>query len=489
MSTVRASRASRTVLAVFIGTQLGMILATLDGTIVATALPTIARDLGHSSQRSWVITAYMLGQVATMPLYGKLGDLYGRKRIYLFAIGVFTLGSVLCGSAATLGQLVGFRFLQGIGAGGIGVLAMAIVADIVPARHLGRWLGYQGVLFGVASLIGPLTGGFFVDHLSWRWAFYVNLPLAAVSVVLVVTKLHLPHRRVRRSLDIAGAALLTGALSLVVVIAAIGGQQVAWLSPATIGLALGAAILAVAFWVRERRASEPVLPPRMLARRVVRIAGGLNLTSGALFAAGVFFLPVFFQQVAGVSATESGLLLVPFMFTLAATTLVAGRRVERSGRYRIWPIVGSVVALVGVVLLGTLAVGTPVAIAAGFGAVLGIGIGFIMQTSLLALQNGVEHRDLGVATSTALLGRILGVTLGAALASAVLESGVGGAGLGDVAAYAGAIRSVFLASVPIAIITIVLAWRLPEHKLRTHTGDDPDEATIELQVSAETGLG
>jgi len=486
---VRAGRASRTVLAVFVGTQLGMILATLDGTIVATALPTISRDLGHSAQRSWVITGYMLGQVATMPLYGKLGDLYGRKRIYLFALGVFTLGSVLCGSAATLGQLVGFRLLQGIGAGGIGTLAMAIVADIVPARQLGRWLGYQGALFGVASLIGPLTGGFFVDQLSWRWAFYVNLPLAAVSIVLVVTKLHLPYRRVRHSLDVAGAALLTGALALVIVLAAIGGQQVAWLSPEVVTLGSGAVLLGVACWFRERRAREPVLPPRVLARRVVRVAGGLNLTSGALFAAGVFFLPVFFQQVAGASPTESGLFLVPFMFTIALTTLIAGRRVEHTGRYRVWPIVGSAVALVGVGLLASLTVGTPVVVAAGFGAVLGVGIGFIMQTSLLALQNGVEQRDLGVATSTALLGRILGVTLGAALASAVLESGIGGAGLGDVSAYAGAIHSVFLAAVPIAIVTVVLAWRLPEHELRTQSGYDADEALVALQLSADTGLG
>ncbi len=484
-----ADSTRRAVLVVFVGTQLGMILSTLDGTIVATALPTIARDLGHESQRSWVITAYLLGMVATMPLYGKLGDLYGRKRMYLVAMTIFTTGSVLCGTAGSLGQLIAFRALQGVGAGGIGPLAMAIVADIVPARQLGRWLGYQGALFAVASLIGPFTGGFFVDHLSWRWAFYVNLPLAAAAMFIVATRLRVPYEKVVHAIDYAGSALLTAALAAIVVLAAIGGRSVSWSSLAVIGLGIAIVLLLLAFVLRERRAPEPVLPLRILSTRVVRVAGLINLTSGALFAAGIYFIPVFLQQVADVSATTSGLLLAPFMFTTACATLVAGRRVERTGLYRVWPIVGSVIATVGVALLSQLGLATPAWVAAAFGAVLGTGIGFIMQTSLLALQNSVEYRDLGVATSTALLGRTLGATLGTALCSAVLQSGLPALGVAGPAGYADAIPSVYLATVPIALATIVLALRLPELRLRDHSRFDADTPeAIALQAAAETGL-
>ncbi len=456
---------------VFVGVQLGMILSTLDGTIVATALPTIGRDLGHESARAWIITAYLLAQVATMPIYGKVGDLYGRKRVFLFSLALFTVGSVLCGAAQTLGQLIAFRCVQGLGSGGLGVLAMAIVADVVPARSLGRWLGYQGALFAVASLIGPLTGGVFVDHLSWRWAFYVNLPIAAASAFIVFDKLHVPYRRIAHAIDYLGAVLLTASLGAVVIAASIGGRDASWTSPEIVGLFAFALACSGLLIVRERRAAEPVLPLRMFAAPVVRIASLINLTTGALFASGIYFLPVFLQQVAGVSATESGLLLIPFMFTTAFTTLVAGGRVEASGRYRIWPIVGSLLAVLGTALLATLTRDSSVWVAAGFGAVLGSGMGFIMQTSLLALQNGVDPRDLGVATSTALLSRMLGVTLGAAVLSAVYQDRVGA--VNTVASVAHAIPAVYMVGLPVAVVTVVLALRLPEHALRDHTGFDP----------------
>ncbi len=468
----------------FVGVQLGMILSTLDATIVATALPTIGRDLGHESQRSWVITAYLLGQVATMPIYGKLGDLYGRKRIYLGALGLFAVGSMLCGVAGSMDQLVAFRFVQGLGAGGLGVLAMAVVADVVPARQLGRWLGYQGALFAIASLVGPLSGGVLVDHLSWRWAFYVNLPLAVISATIVIARLHVPYRRISHAIDYLGAALLTVVLAAVVLVASIGGREVPWTSPWVIGLAAVAIGGTFAFVRRERAAREPVLPLAMLSVRVVRIASLLNVTSGALFASGIYFLPVFLQQVADVSATQSGLFLIPFMFTTAFTTLIAGRRVEATGRYRIWPIVGSLLTIVGITLLATLGETTSVWIAAAFGAVLGSGIGFIMQTSLLALQNGVEHRELGVATSTALLSRMLGVTLGAAVLSAVYQSQVGVGSSPTTAAVASAIPVVYAAALPVAAVMILLALRLPEHALREHTG--PDEGgPVALLVEPE----
>ena len=460
-------------MAVFVGVQLGMILSTLDGTIVATALPTIARDLGHSGDRSWIITGYLLAQVATMPLYGKIGDLYGRKKIFLFSLGLFTFGSALCGLASSLPQLVAFRFVQGLGSGGLGVLAMAIVADIVPPRQLGRWLGYQGALFAVASLIGPLTGGVFVDHLSWRWAFYVNLPLAGLSAFIVLTSLHAPARRVEHAIDYLGAALLTMTLGMIVLLVSIGGRTVPWGSPETITLGVATVVGLVLLVARERRAPEPVLPLPMITIPVVRVAAGLNFTSGALFASGIYFIPVFLQQVAGVSPTRSGLLLIPFMFTTATATLVAGRRVEVTGRYRTWPILGSVLSLLGVGLLAMLTGDSSVWIAAGFGAVLGSGVGFIMQTSLLALQNGVESRDLGVATSFALLARMLGVTLGAAAFSAVYQSRLVGSGAGTAADVARAIPPVYLSAIPIAIVTVLLATRLPEVALREYVTVDP----------------
>lgn len=463
-----------------------MVLSTLDGTIVSTALPTISHELGHESLRSWVITSYLLAQVATMPLYGKLGDLYGRKRVFIIAISIFTVGSMLSGAAGSMEQLLGSRALQGVGAGGIGSLAMAILADIVPARQLGRWLGYQGAIFAVASLIGPLTGGLFVDNLSWRWAFYVNLPFAAASIFIVGTKLHLPHQPIRHALDYAGAALITIALACIVLAASIGGQTNDWTSTEVLGLVAAVVVLSVLFVARERRAPEPVLPLRLLTSRVVRIAAGLNTTSGATFAAGIYFIPVFVQQVKGASATESGFLLVPFMFTTAFTTLLAGRAVERTGRYRTWPILGSVIATVGVLLLTTLGIDTPVWLIAIYGAVLGTGVGFVMQTSLLALQNGAEQRDLGVATSSALLARILGSTLGVAVCSAALQSHLPSGPLSGID-YADALPYVYYAAIPVTLAMFVLALRLPQLKLRESTRFDyepPSDAAV-AQVPLE----
>jgi MFS family permease len=377
-------------------------------------------------------------------------------------------------------QLLGARAIQGAGAGGIGSLAMAIVADIVPARQLGRWLGYQGAIFACASLIGPLTGGLFVDHLSWRWAFFVNLPFAILSIAIISTKLHYPFHQIRHALDYAGAALITVALACIVLAASIGGQTNDWGSPEVIGLLLAVVVLAIAFVARERRAPEPVLPLRILGTRVVRIAAGLNITSGAVFASGIYFIPVFVQQVKGLTATESGFLLVPFMFTTAFTTLLAGRAVERTGRYRTWPILGAVIATGAVLVLTTLGLDTPAWAIALYGAALGAGVGFVMQTSLLALQNGAETRDLGVATSTAMLSRILGSTLGVAVCSAALQSQLPTGPLGA-ADYASALPAVYVVAVPIALAMLVLALRLPQLRLRENTHfdfDPPGDAAV-----------
>ncbi len=293
------------------------------------------------------MTGYLLAQIATAPLYGKIGDVYGRKSVYLFAITLFTVASMLCGLAQNQPQLIAARVLQGVGSGALGPMAMAVLGDLVPPRQLGRWLGYQGAIFAVGGVAGPLAGGFFVDHLSWRWAFYFNVPLAIVSVILVSTKLHVPYRRVEHSIDYVGSALLTGALALFVLLLTAGGNDFEWVSPESAGLLAIVAVLAALFVSRERRVPEPFVPIRLLTNSVVRVADFLNFTSGLLFYCGIFFLPVFLQEVADTSPTVSGLLLIPFMSMTALATMAAGRRVERTGRYRIWPIAGGLLMTVG----------------------------------------------------------------------------------------------------------------------------------------------
>lgn len=287
------------VVLVFLGVQLAQVMSALDGTIVATALPTITDDLGGFERITWVITTYALAGVAAMPIYGKLGDLYGRKRMLLGAIALFLGASLLCGGAQTLDQLLVARFLQGIGAGGLGTLSMAALADVVPARQLGRWMGYQGVVFAVSSVAGPLVGGLFVDHLSWRWAFFVNLPVGAVSAVIVAARLPDAGRRIGHVIDWSGAALLVATLSSLVLVASLGGEILAWTSPGLLGLAVAVPVLGMLFVRRQRSAPEPILPLGLLGDRVIRAGIGVNIGGGALIWCGIFFVPLFVQEVQG----------------------------------------------------------------------------------------------------------------------------------------------------------------------------------------------
>jgi EmrB/QacA subfamily drug resistance transporter len=458
----------RRTLVVFVGLQLGQVMSTIDGTIVATALPTIVDDVGGFSRVTWVVTAYSLAMVASMPLYGKLGDLYGRRRILLGAIGVFLVGSMACGAAQTMDQLLAARFVQGLGGGGLGAVAMATIADIVPARELGRWLGYQGVIFALASGVGPIVGGLFVDHLSWRWAFFVNLPVGGLAAVVVATRLTVPYRRVEHALDVAGAALLTTGLAVVVLLATLGGHELPWTSPGTLALAVAAVALGVGFFARERRAAEPVLPLRLFTDPVMRASAGVNFTSGLLLWCGLFFVPLFVQEVVGLSPSRSGLVLVPLMFGAAAGTLVTGRLVARNGRYRAWPIVGSVMMTVAVGLLLTLGRDSSATPAAAIVLLLGTGAGFVMQPSLLAAQNSVGHRDLGTATSTALLFRTLGNTIGTPIFGGILNAGLHGA-VRTPDNVADALQPVFLGAVVVGLVSVAIALALPERALREHS--------------------
>ena len=466
----------RTVL-VFVGLQLGMILSTLDGTIVATAMPTIVRDIGGFSRVTWVVTAYLLAQVASMPLYGKLGDTYGRKRMILGAITLFLFGSVCCGLAQSMDQLLAARFVQGLGGGGLGALGMAVVAEIVPARQLGRWLGYQGVMFAVSSAVGPLVGGAFVDHLSWRWGFLVNVPIGAVAFLLVAGQLR-PSRGTSHRIDWLGAALLTSSVAGVVLVASTGGNEVAWLSAPMAGLVVATIALWVAFGRREVRAPEPVVPLHLFRDRVVRVSGATNFTSGLLLWCGIFFVPMYMQEVQDVSASRSGLVLVPLMFGCAFGTLVSGRLVERTGRIRPWVVAGSVMMAAGAALLATLQLRTPIGWPALFSLVLGTGVGLVMQPSLLAGQNAVAHQHLGIATSSGLLLRMMGSLIGLPILGSILQARLPGTGLQGPAAFADALPWVFGAAVPVAVVSVLVGLRLEERPLREEAHAPGDQYVL-----------
>ena len=447
---------------VFFGLQLGQVMSSLDGTIVATALPSIVGDVGGLSRVTWVIIAYALAVVASMPLYGRLGDLYGRKRMLVWAITMFLVASMACGAAQTMTQLLVARFVQGLGGGGLGVLAMATLADIVPARKLGRWLGYQGMIYAVASVLGPVVGGLFVDHLSWRWAFFINLPVGLLAMAIVVVNLDVPRRRVEHQVDYAGAVLLTTALSCLVLLATLGGVDFGWTSVEASLLALGLVALLVAFVRRERRAPEPILPLHLVADPVMRVVAAINVTSGVLLWCGIFFVPLFLQEVLDVSPTRSGLMLTPLMFGAAFGTLVTGRIVERTGSYRPWPIAGGVVMIAGTVLLAVVGEATPLVLIGVAMLVLGTGVGFSMQPSLLAAQNALPHELVGTATSTTLLFRSMGNTIGTPIFGGILNAGLRSGGFDT------AVPAVFLAAVPVAALALLAGVRLPGRTLRDH---------------------
>lgn len=476
----------RQTLVIFVGLQMGQVMSSIDGTIVATALPTIASDIGGFSRSTWVVTAYALAMVASMPLYGKLGDLYGRRKVLLIAIGIFLIGSMACGAAQTMDQLLVARFAQGLGGGGLGAVAMATVADIVPARQLGRWLGYQGVIYAVASAIGPLVGGLFVEHLSWRWAFFINLPIGVLAATIVATRLRLPYRRIAHALDWAGAALITSGLALFVLLATLGGNEIPWQSATTAALIGLVALLAWLFVARERKAQEPVLPLTLFTNPVMRAAAGINFTSGLLLWCGIFFVPQFVQQVREISPTRSGLVLMPLMFGAALGTLVTGRLVARSGRLRVWPITGGVLMTIAMVLLASLDRQSSLAFAALSALLLGTGAGCSMQPSLLAAQNGVRPDQLGIATSTALLFRTLGNTIGIPVFGGILNAGLAGRAL-EPASVASALRPVFIVAVVVGVVSTLAGLRLPERPLREHTafaGPTPDPMAVPVVAPA-----
>jgi EmrB/QacA subfamily drug resistance transporter len=415
---------SRRLVLGFGGLLVAMFIGALDQTIMATALPTIAGQLGGLSELAWVVTAYVLAAAASTPLWGKASDLYGRKRLIAAAILAFIGFSALSGTSQTIGWLIGFRALQGLGAGGVMTLATASVADLVAPRERGRYQGYVQLTFLLASLTGPLLGGLFVDQLSWRWAFYVNVPIGAVALALLALNLPAPAHRRQARIDYPGAALLAGVVVAMMLVATWGGSQYGWGSPQILGLIAAAIVLLGAFVARERSAAEPVLPLRLFKDRVFTVvSAGAFVATLSLFAA-IVFLPVFLQLVTGASATRSGLLTLPLLGASALSTIAAGRIMTRTGRYKVFPIIGLAAMGVGLLLFSTLGATGSRLTAALYMVIFGAGFGMVTQILMVAIQNAVSPREIGTATAAANLFRALGGSVGVAIYGAVLAAGL-----------------------------------------------------------------
>jgi EmrB/QacA subfamily drug resistance transporter len=441
-----------------------MLLASLDQTIVGTALPSIAAQLGGMAQLTWVVTAYLLAVTATTPLWGKFGDLYGHRVVMSVAIVVFLAGSALCGVAWDMPSLIAFRALQGIGAGGLIVLAMAVIALIVSPRERGRYQGYIQAVFTLSSVSGPLIGGLFVDYASWRWVFYVNLPLGVLAVFVIASMLPRSDRRTQHRLDWLGASLLVTAICSLLLITEWGGREFSWESVEIAGLAVVFVAALGGFLLQERRHPEPIVPLGLFRNPVVRVTVVVLLAATACFFAASVFLPVYLQTVRGLAAAESGLLLLPMLLAITITTAVCGRLVSKTGRYKVFPVAGMAFVVLAMFLFSTLGADSNPLLASLYMVVMGVGFGAVGQVMIVAVQNVVPREQLGVTTATANLFRSLGGSIGVAVFGVVFAAGV--AGRSGATATASGSHWVFLAALPLAVLGFVATLFLREVPLR-----------------------
>ncbi len=497
----------RQILIVYSGLVLAVMLAALDSTIVTTALPTIVGELGGLSQLSWVVTAYLVGQAIVIPLYGKLGDLYGRKGVLQGAIILFLIGSMLCGMSRSMNQLIFFRLIQGLGGGGLMVTTQAVVGDIISPRDRGRYQGIFGAVFGLASVAGPLIGGYMTTYWTWRWIFYINLPLGILALFVLAKTLPARSPKVRRRIDYAGTILIAVLLGSLILLSDLAGAVYAWNSPLILTLIGTVIITLFIFILTEAYAVEPILPLRLFLNRSFTVSVCLSSIVGFSLWGSVTYLPLYLQIVKGLSPTVSGMQLLPMMAGVLIMSIVAGQTISRTGRYKAFPIAGTLILTVGLSLLAQMTAETPVATLALYFVMLGLGLGMVMQVLVVAIQNSVEYSTMGIATSSALLFRLMGGSLGTAVLGTVFTLDLGhqlisilppgtleASHLSTLSpqsilqlpeemrllymdAFAASFRMIFTVAACVATFGFLLSWFLPEVPLKKTIGDSsPDHS-------------